>query len=204
MDKVVGIGFECDPERAVHHEGDQGEQGGGDGVPVEDAGVDAGEEVGPEGEEEGIGGVERDAADDVAQGRAEEDDEEKASEPEKAIEEAAPYRAIEVGAEFDADAAQDEQPEDDVQRQVESAEGRRVEQGKGEVEGAASGDEPDLVAVPDGADGAQDGEALLIGLGDEQVEGTRAEVESIEDDVGDDHSRDERKPDGFHEASGVV
>ena len=61
----------------------------------------------------------------------------------------------EVAAEFDADAAQDEQPEHDHERQIEAAEGGGVEQREGEVEGAAAGEEPDFVAVPDGADGAE-------------------------------------------------
>ena len=60
-------------------------------------------------------------------------------------------------AELDRDAAQDQQPQHDHQRQIEAAEAGGIERGEGEVERAAGGEQPDFVAVPDGADGAQHG-----------------------------------------------
>ena len=91
-----------------------------------------------------------------------------------------------------------EQPEHDHQRQIEAAEGRGVEERKGEVECAAAGEEPDFVAVPHGADGAQGGAAFRFGADEEQVEHADAEVEAVEDDVADDHYGDQPEPDETH------
>jgi hypothetical protein len=79
-----------------------------------------------------------------------------------------------------AEAAQDEQPEHDHERQIEAAEGRGVEQREGEEEGASGGEQPDFVAVPDGADGADGLCALVFGAGDEEIEDADAEVEAVE------------------------
>jgi hypothetical protein len=57
-------------------------------------------------------------------------------------------------AELDGNAAQDEQPQYDHQRQVKSAEAGRVKRGKGKVQRAARREQPDFVAIPNGADGA--------------------------------------------------
>jgi hypothetical protein len=97
---------------------------------------------------------------------------------------------------FDADAAEHQQPEDDHERQIEAAEAGGVEQGEGEQERASGGEQPDFVAVPHGADGAQDGAALVWGAGGAQVDHTGAEVEAVEHDVRCHHRCDDHEPKG--------
>jgi hypothetical protein len=84
----------------------------------------------------------------------------RAGETEDAVEQGAPDADVDVVAQFDADAAQDEQPEHDHERQIKAAEGRGVEQRKGEVERAAAGQQPDFIAVPDRADAGERGAAV--------------------------------------------
>jgi hypothetical protein len=107
---------------------------------------------GPERGEEETVGAQRNAADDVPDGRPEEDGQQQARRREDEVAEGAPQRVVDVRAQLKTNAAQHQQPEHDHQRQVEAAEARRVEQREGEVERPARGEQPDLVAVPDGAD----------------------------------------------------
>src|ERR1019366_5967537 len=171
------------------------------GVPIEDAGFGAGGEIGPEREEEIAGAVERDAADHVPQGGAEEDSEQGAGAGEHGVPERLPDRAFDVIAELDGYAAQDEEPEHDHQRQIESAEAGGVERGEGEEQRAAGGEQPDLIAVPDGADGAEYGAAFFVGARDQQVGDAGAEIEAIQHHVSGEHQGDEAKPGGFHKGS---
>ena len=55
---------------------------------------------------------------------------------------------------FDADAAQHEQPEHHHQGQVEAAETRSVKQREREIERAAGSQQPDFIAIPNRANGA--------------------------------------------------
>ncbi len=103
-----------------------------------------------------------------------------------------------MDAELDAEAAQHEQPEHHHQREIESAEARGVELRERKVERAAGGEQPDFVAVPDGADRAQDLAALVVGFGRHQIDRARAEIESIEHDVCRDHNCDDPEPEGCH------
>jgi hypothetical protein len=103
-----------------------------------------------------------------------------------------------VIAQFQADAAQDKQPENDHELEIKAAEGRGVEQRKGEVERAASGQEPDFIAVPDGADAGERGLALRLSADQEEVENAHAEIESVEHNVADDHDRNQPEPDETH------
>ncbi len=101
-------------------------------------------------------------------------------------------------AEFEAYTAQHEQPEDDHERKIEAAESGGVEQRKGEIERASSGEKPDFVAVPHGADGAKAGLALGFGAYEEEMKHADTEVESIENDIADDHYGNQPKPDKTH------
>src|SRR5262249_28644810 len=109
-----------------------------------------------------------------------------------------PGRRVDVVAKLDRDSAEDQQPEDDHQRQVESAEARRVQSGEGEVERSAGGEQPDFVAVPDGSDGFEDADALVVGMGGSEMDDSGAEIESIEHGVAGDHYGDEAEPERFH------
>ena len=182
----------------MKREGDQGDEAADDRVPVENAGMGAGLPVGPEGQEEVAVGLKRHAAQDVGEGRAVEDGEQSAGEAEDAVEEREPDADVDVVAELEADAAQDEKPEHDHERQIEAAEGRGIEKREGEVERAAAGEKPDFVAIPDGADGMKGGFALRVVAGKEEVQYADAEVEAVEDDVADDHYGNQPEPDETH------
>src|ERR1700687_6258405 len=133
---------------------DQRDHSGENGVPVEDAVVLASltlvdPEVRPERLEEILVGSERNAAHDISQGSAKENGEQQAGDAEDDIEESTPDGGLHVGTQFNANAAQHEQPEHDHERQVEAAETGGIEQREGEVEGAPGGEQPDFVSVPD-------------------------------------------------------
>src|SRR6476660_4020781 len=99
-----------------------------------------------------------------------------------------------MSPELDADAPQNQQPEDDRERQIEAAERRGVEQREREIERAASRNQPHLVSVPHGPDRSQDRLALGVVGGDDQMQDTRADVETVEDDVGREHAGDKTEP----------
>jgi hypothetical protein len=168
----------------VRGQGEQRDHAGENGIPVKDAGIGAGAEVGPERFDEVAIGSERNAADDISQGSAEKDGEEQTGDAEDEIEEPRPHRIRHVRAQFNADAAQHQQPEHDHERQVEAAEAGGVEPGEGEVERACGSDEPDFVTVPDRADGAHDVAALVGCFGGAKVDHSGAQVEAVEHDVG--------------------
>ena len=191
-------GLDGEPESSVERERDQGDDAADNRVPVENAGMGTGLPVGPQGQEEVAVGLERNAAQDVGEGGSEEDGEQGAGEAEDAVEQRAPYAYVDVVAKLDADAAQDQEPEHDHERQIEAAEGRGVEERKGEVEGAAAGQQPDFVAVPDWADAGEDNAAVGFGANEEEMEYADAQVEAVEHDVGDDHYGDQPEPDETH------
>ena len=178
----------------MHGESDERDEAADDGVPIENAGQDAGLPVGPERQEEVAVGVERNAAENIGEGRAVKDGEQDAGKAEEAVEERSPHADIDVIAQLKRHAAQDEQPENDHEGEIEAREGRGVEQRKGEVERAAAGEQPDFVAVPDGADGGQRGAAIGLGADEKQVQHAYAEIEAVEDHVADDHYGNEPEP----------
>ena len=120
----------------------------------------------------------------------------------KAVSQKRPPQAVgHVAAELDGDAAQDERPHHHEDGQVEAGEARGEHLGKGQEQGAAAGQQPDLVAVPEGADGAQHLPALLVRAGHQQVQDARAEVEAVHDHVDGDHHADQPEPESFHAVS---
>jgi hypothetical protein len=185
---------------AVYGERDERQHARQHGVPVQDAGMGADLEVGPQGLEEVAVRPQRHAADDVADRRAEEDREEEAGEREDEIAQRPSQRIVHVGPDLDADPPQHEQPEHHHQRQIEAAEARRVEEGEREIEGAASRQQPDLVAVPDRSDGALDQTPLAVPFRHPGSDDPDPEVESVQHHVRGQHQRDEQEPERFHGA----
>ena len=92
------------------------------------------DEVGPERLEEAPVGVDQHPAHDVSERRAEDDGEEDARAREEDVPQRCPRRALDVVPELDREAAQDEEPEDDHEGEIEAAERRRVERREREVE----------------------------------------------------------------------
>ena len=115
--------LERKPEGAVERERDERNEAADDGIPIENAGQDAGLPVGPEGQKEIAFGIERNAAEHVGQGRSKEDGEKRAGETEDAVKERTPHANVNVVAQFKAHAAEDQQPEHDHEGKIETAEG---------------------------------------------------------------------------------
>src|SRR5579862_9887602 len=98
-------------EREISSDADE------NGVPIENAGVCAETKIGPQGLEEISLRVQRNTADDVAEGGAKKDGQQRARETERQIEERRPHGACNEAAKFDGDATQNQEPENDHQRQ---------------------------------------------------------------------------------------
>src|SRR5579862_9020283 len=101
-------------------------------------------------------------------------------------------------AQFDADAAQHQQPENHHEWQIESAEAGGIEERKSEVERSASGEQPDFVSVPHRADGTHDGLALPGSAGGAEIDDSGAKIESVEHDISGNHDCDNHEPKRFH------
>jgi hypothetical protein len=110
-----------------------------------------------------------------------------------------------VGPELKRYGPQDEREEDEHQGQIEAAEDRGVGVGKRREKGAAAGEKPDLISVPERADGPDQGCFLIFVLGQEGKEDTDAEVEAVQDGISGQEEADQDKPDvakevpGFHQ-----
>ena len=184
-------------------QGHQRQHGDEYGIPIEDADPRTEFEIRPERFKEIAGGIQWHSPHHVAQCRSEKHRQQKARSAENDIEEILPHPVFDVGAEFNADAAENEQPQHNRQRQIKSAKTRGIEPRESKVECAAGSEQPNFVAIPDGADGAQHLASLVVGLGCKQINHTRAQIETVEHDIGRDHHCDnpEPKPRHIHLAS---
>lgn len=99
-------------------------------------------------------------------------------------------------AEFNGDGAEDEAGDEKGKEVVEAREESGVGVGEAGEEAAHEDDDPDFVAVPDGADGVEEDAALVVVAGKE-VEGADAEVEAVEDAVGDGGEAEDDVPEDF-------
>ena len=167
-------------------------------VPVENAGRRAGLPVRPERQKEVAVCVQRYTAQHVGQRGSVKNAEQSACQSEDSVKQRAPYAHVDMVAQLQADAAQDQQPKHDHQRQVKAAEGRCVKQRKSKIERAAAGQQPHLVPVPHRPNARKRGFALGFVSHQEQMQHADAEIESVEHHVADDHDCDEPKPDETH------
>jgi len=87
--------------------------------------------------------------------RAEEDRQKRAGGTEDGVPGLPPERRGDVAAELDGDAAQDERPENQHDGEVETDRPRRQHLREGEEQDPSGRQQPDLVAVPERADGRQ-------------------------------------------------
>ena len=176
----------------------QREDSGEHGEPVEDAERAGRGERGEQRQLEPAVRRQRHAAQEIAERGAEEHRRESRSEREDGVPERTPQAVFDVRAELDRDAAQDERPENQEDRQVEAREAGREHRREGEEEDAAGGEQPDLVAVPERADRGQHLPAFPVGARNQEVEGAGAEIETVHDDIDRDHDRGESEPEGLH------
>ena len=160
-----------------------------------------GASVGPERQEEVIVFADGHAAHHVGERRAEEDGEKRAREEEQAVKEGVHQSVLRMAAQLNADAAQNQQPEDDHEGKIEAAESRGIKKRKGEEQCASGGEQPDFIAVPYRANGAQRLLAFRLSFCDEEIEDTDAEVIAVKNHVGRQHRSHDPKPQCSHGSS---
>src|SRR5450830_2021400 len=143
------VGLPGEKRRSVRRERDEREDAHEAGVPVEDSDGLARAEVGEERELEPALGCERNSADQIAERRAEKHGQERAREREKEVPGEAPDWILNVAPEFDRDASQNQTPQDEKDREVEAGYSGGENSREGHEKNAASGQQPDLIAVPE-------------------------------------------------------
>jgi len=89
-------------------------------------------------------------------------------------------------------------PEHDHQRQIEAAESRSIEKRKGEVQCAAAGQQPNLVAIPDRTDAGECCVAFGFVANQKKMQHTDAHIEAVQHHITDDHHGDQPEPDESH------
>src|SRR5579863_514999 len=106
----------------MHRQCKQSENADEDRKPVQDPGVFPKEEIGPQRLKEVAAGVQRDAANHVAERRSEKYGQQQTRCTEKKIPQGMPHCAVNVIPEFNRSPAKNQEPQDDYQREIESAE----------------------------------------------------------------------------------
>ena len=96
---------------------------------------------------------------------------------------------VDVLRHLDRYAAQNQQPQYHHQRQVEAAEAGGIQRREGEIQRAAAGHQPYLVAVPYRTDVRQHRLALRLIARHKQVDRAGAQIEAIQHHVNGDHRR---------------
>ncbi len=100
-----------------------------------------------------------------------------------------------VCVELEGHCAEDQRKEHQHHREIEAGEHRRVHVGERGEDGARSGEEPDLIAVPHRADRRAHDLLLVIVLGNEGVERAETKVETVEQRVASEEHADQSEPD---------
>src|SRR6202035_4407041 len=102
-----------DVMRAVDRQGHQCDDAGDNCVPIQDSGFGAGAPVGPQRKEKVALLIQRNAANHVAQSSAVKNGEQNTGESEAAVKETTPDGSFQMHAQFNADTAQNEEPQND-------------------------------------------------------------------------------------------
>jgi hypothetical protein len=167
-------------------------------VPVENAGIRSGTPVRPERKKKVTVFARRNATDYVGQSRSIKHSQKQAGEKKQTIEKRALHADSHLHTEFDAHAAHNQQPQNDHQRQIASAERRCIEQRKAKLKSASAGEQPHLIAVPYRSNRAQHDLFVLFAARKKRLQNTDAEIKSVEHHVGDDHDRNDPEPNESH------
>jgi hypothetical protein len=141
-------------------------------------------------------GVQWYAAQDVGERHAPQDRRYQRTDEDRRVPAALPLRLGALVPVLEGDAAGDLGEQDQQQWQVEAGEEGGVPVGEGGEDGAAGGDQPDLVAVPDRADGVDQDAPFPVVAAEDGQQHADAEVEAFEDEVAGEEHGDEQKPDG--------
>ena len=137
----------------------------------------------------------RDAPGDVAHRHADEQARDDAAGAEAHVPHLPPPAHRLFAAKLDGHGAEDERHQQQHERQVKAGENRGIDIREGGEERAAARHEPDLVAVPDRADGVEEDAPLLV-LAGEQVERADPQVEAVEHGVAGEEHAQQHEPDG--------
>ena len=151
------------------------------------------EEV-PEGAVEVAAGVDRHAVEQVRERDTPDQGGAEAADRVRPGPDAEPARVLVPLAPLEREHADDQEHEQQQQGDVEAGEHRRVPGREGREHRAAGDHEPDLVAVPDGADRAEHRAALLLVARQERQQQPDAEVEALEHEVGGEEEADQAEP----------
>ncbi|MCY1367566.1 hypothetical protein D9M69_545090 [compost metagenome] len=182
--RQVGAALQRD-HGAAHHARQQGK--GVEQLP-ERAGV-GGDQVAVE--------LEGHALQQVAEGHAEDHRWHETADEQAPVPGAAPGGVVDLAAVVKTHRAEEQRPQHRQHGPVEAAEGGGVDQRPSREDGAAAGDEPDLVAVPVRADGVDDHTALDVALADEGQQRAHAHVVAVHDGEADEQHADQQPPDQF-------
>ena len=139
--------------------------------------------------------VERHAVHDVRERHAPQQRGQRRADDDRDVPVAPPAVTVDLAAELEGHPAQDQRDEDEQQREVEAGEQARVPLGERGEGRPARDEQPDLVAVPDRADGVDRDAAVVLGAPDQRQQHADAEVEALEDEVAGPQDRDEQEPD---------
>ena len=140
----------------------------------------------------------------VGKGSAEQKGRQEGTDGDHPVEAVAPGGVGILGAIFKGDAANDQADQQQEQGQIEAAEHGGVPVREGGKGRAAGRQQPDFVAIPDGADGVDDGAAFLIVLAKEGQEHAHAEVEAFQEEEADPQDGDQDKPKDLEKFVGHV
>ena len=139
-------------------------------------------------------GLDSDAAHQVAERDAPQQRRQERADDDHDVEVATPLQAAALAAVLERDPAHDQRHQDEQQRQVEAAEQRGVPRRERREQGAAGGEQPDLVAVPHRAERGQQRALLALVLAQDRQQHADAVVEALEHEVADEQDCDESEP----------
>ena len=139
--------------------------------------------------------MERYALQQSAEGNAEDQRRHHAADEEAPVPGIAPAGIVNLGPVVEADGTEEQREQHQQHRHVEAGKGGGIDHRPGGEDGAARGDEPDLIAVPVRADGVDGDAAFGVGTGDEGQEAAHPHVHAVGDGKPHEECSDEDPPD---------
>ncbi len=139
--------------------------------------------------------AERHALQNVAERHAEHQRRHEAAGKQRVIPERAPACILDLVAELEADRPQDQGRQHQEHGDVEARKRRRINRRERGEDGAAAGDQPHLVAVPDRPDRVDRHAPLAVVARHERQQGRDAEIEAVHDGEADQQHAEEQPPD---------
>ncbi len=177
------FGLQHEGVRSVRREGHQRKHRDRHGEPVQDADLTVRAEISEERHGKLAGSIQRHAAHDVAQRRADQDGEQNVGADKGKIPARAPERIFDVPPNSMEIPRPDQAPQQKKQRQIKSP--RTTRQGllgNATNSGSTKAHEPDLVPAPQRPDGGDHHAAFRLGFADERLQHARAQVHAVQHD----------------------